>query len=80
MCANTKLVREIMRKFGRIAIWTNKYKNCRTVKCYSGKRDAEMIKKIAKALGERNVEFSITETPGWAWHASDSIIVRVPLE
>jgi hypothetical protein len=29
-----RLARHIMRKHGKTRIFTNKYKNCRTVKCY----------------------------------------------
>jgi hypothetical protein len=80
MCANTKLIRAIMRKFGRTEIWTNKYKTCRTVKCYVGKRNAEMEKSIAKKLGAAGVKFSIKTIPGYAMWARDSFIVTVPLE
>jgi hypothetical protein len=68
-----------MRKFGRTEIWTNKYKTCRTVKCYAGKRDAEMEKSIAKKLGAAGVKFDIKIIPGYAIWARDSFIVTVPL-
>jgi len=32
----TLVARRMMRTFGAISIFTNKYEHCRTVKCYSG--------------------------------------------
>lgn len=82
MCETTKIVRAIMRKFGKESVFTNKYEKCRTVKCYVGRglRNKEMVKAIAKTLGALGVDFSIKETNAYApWAHNGSIIVRVPL-
>ncbi len=60
----TKVIRKIMRKYGKSAIWTNKYyTGTRTVKCWSSdpfsKGSDAMVKEIRKALTAAKVPFEV---------------------
>lgn len=60
----TKVIRKIMRKYGREYIWTNKYyTGTRTVKCWSKDPHSEgssaMVKEIAKVLTAAKVPYEV---------------------
>lgn len=75
--ASTKIARNALRSVKpRIELWTNLYKNCRTVKCYAYD-DAEidaMKSAIAVALPDATVKTIVRQS----WYTS--VIVRLPLE
>ena len=78
----TTIVRSVMRAHGKKSymIWTNTYKNCRTVKCYSrGATPVELIGDIRTALIKAGVnDFSIKMRPFSSFfRPADSLIVRI---
>ena len=82
----TQIVRSVMRAHGKptYMLFTNAYKHCRTVKCYSRGNAIELIGDIRTALIEAGVEnFTIKTIPGTPWANRDndslqSLIVRIP--
>lgn len=82
----TKLVRKVMRNFGRQSIWNNKYKSCTTVKCYLH-RESPLPEPLRQAIRDEliragynpqthfsfDMNYSPT-TPSWS-----SFIVRIPV-
>ena len=79
---STLLVRCLMTAHGKGQIFTNKYKTCRTVKCYSyaGEKDAALIKGIKEALTAAGVQHSVKFHDVESYYGSiKSLIVRLPL-
>lgn len=81
----TTIIRNVMRSYGRKMIYTNAYKKCRTVKCYSNSNSPElhrlMVNEIRNALIKAGVkDFNIHTVSGRSFRAfgSDSLIVRIP--
>lgn len=79
----TQIVRSVMRAHGKPSymVFTNAYKHCRTVKCYSRGNASAMIGDIRLALIRAGVqEFKITTRADSAWRGPgvDSVIVRIP--
>ena len=79
----TQIVRAVMRAAGKRSdlIWTNSYKDCRTVKCYTrGASPVELINDIRAALHEAGVyDFKIKTIPFSSFSRPvDSLIVRIP--
>lgn len=83
----TAQVRKILRDTGvagSYEMWTNRYANCRTVKCY-GPRDNELILDAAEQIEEfckdNNIDFNMKVLENNDWRGSTrSVIVRLPLE
>jgi hypothetical protein len=79
----TKVIRKIMRKYGRKYIWTNKYyTGTRTVKCWAsdvfGEKSAAMVKEISKALRAAKVPFEVRYYWATGYNLSpDSIIIAL---
>ena len=82
---STKIVRLVMKMYGRSTIYTNLYKTCRTVKCYAkDASDFKMIKDIQamltlcgiKCTAKRIVRSSRYDT---CYRSGDSVIIRLPL-
>ncbi len=77
----TKVIRQIMRKYGKSFIWTNKYyTGTRTVKCwsrdpFSGAEDA-MIREIRKTLAKAKVPFEVRMYDCKHYHI-DSVIIAL---
>ena len=74
--------RAIMRSFGRDTIYTNKYENCRTVKCYAPDHWADATADdILAALNKLpNCSAKMLHCKrAWPWSPRVSIIVRIPL-
>lgn len=79
-------VRKILRETGCACpyeMWTNKYKQCRTVKCYAPADEeliidaAEQIQDLCEAEG---IEFNMkVRYNSSLWGARSAIIVRLPL-
>lgn len=79
----TRLVRKIMRKHGLITIFTNKYKTCRTVKCYGNIHHSKMqnmVKEIEARLGEIGVDYKVKHTDWDTYPLLPGIIIRIPFE
>ena len=81
---STLKVRKIMQQFGKNFVFTNKYDNCRTVKCYAGQHtsDDAMLETIVKELAAAGVEVTtkrVIHITGQSWGARNSVIVRLPL-
>ena len=84
----TQLVRNVMYKHGNALVFTNKYKTCRTVKCYfDPKVGAEELKSaITSVLQTAGVqEFKIKTVKytdpfllGRMCYTFNSLIVRIP--
>ena len=85
----TQLVRNVMYKHGKCMVFTNKYKTCRTVKCYfDPKVGAEQLKSdITSVLQTAGVkEFKIktvkykdpSQLEGRVCYPFNSLIVRIP--
>lgn len=82
----TAQVRKILRENGcaqPYEMWTNRYKHCRTVKCYAPVDDeliidaAEQIQDLCEAEG---IEFNMrVREHSSLWGARSAIIVRLPL-
>lgn len=77
---NTRVIREIMRKHGHRDIYTNKYKNCRTVKCYSNPRtNTKMFKELMTELKQHGMEFEIKITKAPYKWSTAGVVIRVPI-
>ena len=79
---NTEIVRFAMRLAGKTRIWTNKYDNCRTVKCYGGIGTLVRVEAFLMSEMGLNEDYKIKLVPcqGWVKGSSvKSIIVRLPL-
>jgi hypothetical protein len=84
---NTQKVRNILREqevagFGGW-MFTNKYTNCRTVKCYTPNDKADnAVKRVSNRLKEEFVDATVKFIPSTLWRgrgsAVGSLIVRVP--
>lgn len=81
----TQIVRSVMRSHGKPSyyIYTNKYENCRTVKCYHRGNPIELVGDIRTALIKSGVNsFSIKsiDSTQWMSHGTNlqSVIVRIP--
>lgn len=76
----TALVRNIMKKFGKAQelIFTNSYKNCRTVKCYGS--SPEMESTIRNELTAAGVSDFVIKHRSFEWEGMTitSFIVRIP--
>jgi len=75
---STQIVRNVLRQFGVDYAFTNKYKNCRTVKCYRGhfrtranQENAEIC--IKASLAAAGIE-------GASISDQHAFIVRLPLD
>ena len=81
MTMATKIVRRVMKSFGKSQVWTNKYKNCRTVKCYQSSVDDGMLKSIYEALDRNGVGYSVSvkKISCPEGYNSGSLIIRLPL-
>mgnify|MGYP001254103703 CR=1 FL=1 len=80
----TLIVRQIMQQFGKNRIFTNKYENCRTVKCYyGGLKDGELVAYIKDMLARNDVKCTvkarIAKNRTNCWSPASSLIVRLPL-
>ena len=77
----TLLIRRVMQKHGKTA-YTNKYKKCRTVKCYVPRthmEEVELAGDIRSVLIRAGyTRFSFNKTKGSKWSAP-GFIVRIPL-
>jgi len=77
----TLLIRRVMQKHGKTA-YTNKYKKCRTVKCYVPRthmEEVELTGDIRSVLARAGyTSYRITKTKGTKW-SSPGLIVRIPL-
>jgi len=76
----TRVLRGIMRKYGKNSIFTNLYKTCRTVKCYEGRdagNDACMINELLNVGFDINVKMVYGRTYRGG---IGSIIARVSLD
>lgn len=75
----TKIARNIIRSAKGnkryIALYTNKYKNCRTVKCYAGNEETQrkIIQAVGKELPQATVKVIMSPTG-----IGKSLIVRIP--
>jgi hypothetical protein len=81
----TVIVRGVMRAHGKSTemIFTNKYKMCRTVKCYvrPDKTHVELIGDIRTALVKAGVvDFNIKIKDSTTWRAANSLIVSIPFK
>ena len=87
----TQIVRGVMRAHGKFPemIFTNKYKTCRTVKCYVRPditraiymTQVELIGDIRTALVKAGVvDFDIKIKDSTTWRAANSLIVRIPFK
>lgn len=81
---NYQIVRKVMKKYrSSDYIFTNKYKNCRTVKTYpieNKEKQAKMIRKIEKKLTKAGFEYTIKVKEGSGrWGDHGHIIVRLGL-
>ena len=83
----TLIVREVMRKYGKTMIWTNKHKTMRSVKCLQSNRpankDRKMLDEILRALKKAKVTASYNLTfygDHYGWGPRDSIIIQLPLK
>ena len=79
----TQIVRSVMRAHGKptYMIFTNSYKHCRTVKCYSRGNAIELIGDIRTALikaGVQHFKISTRANSAWGGPGVDSLIVRIP--
>jgi hypothetical protein len=81
---NTKQVREIMRKHGKVGggVYTNKTtgdaSDRRRVKCYfDGRCDAELVKELRRLAGRDNV--TITEGVDHCYAGGPGIVVKCVL-
>ena len=80
----TQIVRAVMRAAGKRSdlIWTNSYKQCRTVKCYAHNDQnlQNLIGAIRTALDQAGVnEIGFKVRPGPFWRGgTQSLIVRIP--
>lgn len=82
-------VRKILRDTGvctdSYSLWTNKYKHCRTVKCYAPK-DEELIIDAAELIEQlcidNGVPFQMKVHNGMStwFNPTRSVIVRLPLD
>lgn len=75
-----KILRETHADLG-YGMWTNKYKKCRTVKCYASNDDEQIIdaaEQIEEFCTANNIKFDmkVRARPGY----TRAIIVRLPLE
>lgn len=80
----TKIVRALMRASGKQLIWTNTYKNCRTVKCYAYwdemSVDDDMAKTIHETLTKLKVNHDVHYTDGSRgspYRGGPAVIVRI---
>ena len=74
--ANTKTVRQILAKYNKRDIFTNKVKdpNFRAIKCYYNSfRDAELVAELIKVAGSKNVKIIDNSDNNFV---ADSITVR----
>ena len=81
----TQIVRGVMRAHGKFPemIFTNKYKTCRTVKCYvrPDMTHVELIGDIRTALVKAGVvDFDIKIKDSTTWRAANSLIVSIPFK
>jgi hypothetical protein len=81
----TLIVREVMRRFGKTWLYTNKYKTMRTVKCYAGKprNDIKMVEAIKRALKKVGIKPEIRQTSYFNerfYSPMESLIVQLPLK
>lgn len=79
----TQIVRSVMRAHGKPSelVFTNSYKHCRTVKCYSRGSAIELIGDIRTALikaGVNNFKIRTRADSAWRGPGVDSVIVRIP--
>ena len=79
----TQVVRSVMRAYGQQSyeIWTNKYKDCRTVKCYATGQVSKMIEQIrAELIGAGVKEFTIKtyKDANSSEYLPPAVIVRIP--
>ena len=79
----THIVRYVMQRAGKLSVYTNLYKTCRTVKCYAG--DAEANAMLEKAVVSELALWGITNvkirmTPGTkSWGGRPGFVVELPL-
>lgn len=73
----TKAIRAVMHTQGKCNIFTNKYKNCRTVKVYGTVNECacKAIQDIAKRA---NKDITIKTRPAPRWYGGVVTIVRIP--
>lgn len=76
---NTKLVRRIVNSHLATdgEMWTNKYKNCRTVKFYN--EYPERTKAAISNLEFLGVDMTVTYRVGPDWRRAESVIIRLPI-
>lgn len=80
LLSNTRFVRIIMQKYGKSQIFTNKYENCRTVKCYGNATETEkMVKDILTQLQEMGVSATVNYTKKQHSFSAPATIIRLPL-
>lgn len=73
----TKAIRAVMRNHGKTRMYTNKYKNCRTVKVYGSISDA-VVNDIMNIAKRANKDITIKTIPALKWNVNNSTIVRIP--
>lgn len=78
---STLLVRCLMEAHGKDTVYTNKYKTCRSVKCYAGFEDnTALINSITEALNAAKIPFSVNCTASQNHgYTPASLIIRLPL-
>ena len=80
---DTLVVRKVMQLHGRNMIFNNRYKKCRTVKCYAkDKTDFDMIADIKKFLAQAGFACTVKRTDrpiDLHQRFRDAVIVRLPL-
>lgn len=80
---DTLIVRKVMQLHGRKMIFTNRYADCHTVKCYAKDRtDFDMIEDIKKFLTKEGYRCTVKRTDRpieLHQRFRDAVIVRLPL-
>ena len=81
----TKIARNIIRACNkrRVELWTNKYKHCRTVKCYltDDTAENEIVAMVAKHLPNATVKVVASPFNSGSSYNSyfpPSLIIRIP--
>ncbi len=76
----TKLARKIIRaefpENANLDIWTNKYKTCRTVKCYAS--DTRLVNRITKEVTSLIPEATVVLRQPIFKYGRPALIIRIP--
>jgi hypothetical protein len=79
----TKIVRQIMRKYGKTQIWVDTHSRLRSVKCYEARHgDNRMIDELTKTLDKLGIKYKIKleQPPRYGIHSTKRIKVYLPTE